>query len=371
MSHKIALLAGDGIGPEVMREGVKVLKAVQDRFGVSFEMTPYPCGGEHYLKTGDEWPDGAFDACKAADAILLGAVGHPDARLPNGDLAGAGVIFGLRFGLDLYANVRPTKMYAGVRHKIHDAFSEVWKPGKVDFVIVRENTEGLYTPARGFLRRGGIEELAVDSRVITRKGSERVIRYAFEIAKRRHGAPKDGKHRLTCIDKSNVTAGCQLFRRVYDELSARYPTVERDYAYIDAFTQWMIRNPEFYDVAVSTNAFGDIATDLASVLQGGMGVAAGGNIGDRHAMFEPIHGSAPKHAGQDKVNPIAMILAVQMMLAWLADRKGDKALAEAAVAVDAAVASVLAEGKVLTYDLGGSAKCSQVGDAVVEVLRAP
>jgi 3-isopropylmalate dehydrogenase len=370
MSHRIVVLAGDGVGPEVMREGVKILKAVQERFGLAFELTPFPCGGEHYLKTGEEWPDGAFDACQRSDAILLGAVGHPEARLPNGDLAGSGVIFGLRFGLDLYANVRPTKMYAGVRHKIHDAFSQVWQPGKVDFVIVRENTEGLYTPARGFLRRGGTEELAVDSRVITRKGSERVIRFAFELAKHRHGAPKDSKHRLTCIDKSNVTAGCQLFRRVYDEVAAGYPDVERDYAYIDAFTQWMIRNPEFYDVGVATNAFGDIATDLASVLQGGMGVAAGGNIGDRHAMFEPIHGSAPRHARQDKVNPTAMVLAVQMMLEWLGRTKRDAALTEAAAAVESAVARVLREGNVLTYDLGGTAKCSEAGDAIATAVKS-
>src|SRR3990172_1170168 len=370
MAYKIVLLAGDGTGPEVMRQGVKVLKAVQEKFGLSLDLIPYPCGGQYYLDNGEEWPAEAFESCRPSDAILLGAVGIPAARLPNGDLAGAGVLFGLRFGLDLYANVRPTKLYEGVRHKIHDGFANVWKPGSVDFVVIRENTEGLYTPARGFLRRGGIEELAVDSRIITRKGSERVIRYAFEVAKRRHGAPKDGKSRVTCIDKSNVTAGCQLFRRVYDEVAAGYPGIEKDYAYIDAFTQWMIRNPEFYDVGVATNAFGDIATDLASVLQGGMGVAAGGNIGDRHGMFEPIHGSAPKHAGQDKVNPVAMILAVQMMLDWLGDRKGDKGLKEAATAGESAVAQVLAEGKILTYDLGGSARCSETGSAIAAAVQA-
>src|SRR5439155_1230176 len=231
-------------------------------------------------------------------------------------LAGGGVVFGLRFGLDLYANVRPTKLYPNVRHKIHDGFKLVWEPGKVDFVIVRENTEGLYTPTRGFLDRGGVKELAVDSRVITRKGAERVIRFAFEVSKQRKGAPSDGKRRVTCVDKSNVTAGCKLFRQVYDEVAARYPTIQRDYAYIDAFQQWLIRSPEVYDVAVTSNLFGDIATDLAAVLQGGMGMAAGGNIGDQHGMFEPIHGSAPKHAGKDEVNPTAMILAVQMMLDW-------------------------------------------------------
>lgn len=364
MAYKLVLLGGDGTGPEVLREGVKVLKAVEDRFGLSFDLVPYPCGGQHYLDTGMEWPDGTFEACKAADAILLGAIGLPNANLPNGELAGIGVLFGLRFGLDLYANVRPTKLYPNVHHKIHDGFKQVWDPGKVDFVIIRENTEGLYTPTRGYLDRGGTKELAIDSRVITRKGAERVIRFAFELAKTRAGAPADGKHRVTCVDKSNVTAGCRLFRSIYDEVAAGYPGIQKDYAYIDAFLQWLIRSPEAYDVAVTSNMFGDIATDLAAVLQGGMGMAAGGNVGDAHGMFEPIHGSAPKYAGKDAVNPTAMILATQMMLEWLGRRKKDPALLEAAVVVEKAVEAVLREGKILTYDLGGTAKCSEMGAAI-------
>jgi 3-isopropylmalate dehydrogenase len=223
----------------------------------------------------------------------------------------------------------------------------------------------LYTPARGFLDRGGVKELAIDNRVITRKGAERVIRFAFEIAKRRKGAPADGTRKVTCVDKSNVTAGCKLFRAVYNEVADGYPDIVRDYAYIDAFQQWLVRSPEAYDVAVTSNMFGDIATDLAAVLQGGMGMAAGGNIGDAHAMFEPIHGSAPKHAGKDEVNPIAMILATQMMIDWLARRKKDKGLREASQAIESAVERTLAEGKWLTYDLGGTAKCSEVGTAIV------
>jgi 3-isopropylmalate dehydrogenase len=364
MAFKLILLAGDGTGPEVMREAVKVLHAVEDSFGLDFDFVPFPAGGQHYLDTGEEWPDGAFESCKAADAILLGAIGLPNANLPNGDLAGIGVLFGLRFGLDLYANVRPTKLYPNVRHKVHEGFKQVWEPGKVDFVIVRENTEGLYTPTRGYLDRGGTKELAIDSRVITRKGAERVIRFAFELAKTRRGAPADGRHRVTCVDKSNVTAGCKLFRTVYDEVAAGYPTIEKDYAYIDAFLQWLVRSPESYDVAVTSNMFGDIATDLAAVLQGGMGMAAGGNVGDEHGMFEPVHGSAPKHAGKDVVNPIAMVLATQMMLEWLGRRRKDAALQEAAVAVEKAVEAVLREGATLTYDLGGSAKCSEMGSAI-------
>src|SRR2546427_5596038 len=303
MAFKIVVLGGDGVGPEVVGEGVKVVKAVGTAYGLPFDVVPFPCGGQHSLDTGEEWPDGAFESCKAADAILLGAVGLPEAVLPNGEIAGVDVVFGLRFGLDLYANVRPTKLYPNVRHKIHDAFKQVWEPGKVDFVIVRENTEGLYTPTRGFLDRGGVKELAVDSRVITRKGAERVIRFAFELSKQRHGAPSDQKRRGAGGGKSNSNAGCKLFRQVYDEVAARYPTIQKDYAYIDAFQQWLIRSPEVYDVAVTSKLFGDIATDLAAVLKGGMGMAAGGNIGDQHAMFEPIQWSGPEHGGKEEGQP--------------------------------------------------------------------
>src|SRR3989454_240931 len=229
MPLKIVLLAGDGVGPEVMREGVKVLKAVESAYGVSFDLVPFPCGGQHYLETGEQWPDGAFESCKAADAILLGAVGLPEAVLPNGDVAGVGVVFGLRFGLDLYANVRPTKLYPNVRHKIHDGFKLVWEPGKVDFVIVRENTEGLYTPTRGFLDRGGVKELAVDSRVITRKGAERVIRFAFELSKQRNGAPSDQRRRAAGGGKSKRHAGGQRFPPNFDPARAPHSTNPENY----------------------------------------------------------------------------------------------------------------------------------------------
>jgi 3-isopropylmalate dehydrogenase len=369
--YKVALLPGDGDGKEVLAEGRKVLDVVADMHGLHLQYEEFACGGEYYLQHGKEWEPEAFPYCRnEADAILLGAVGWPGANLPDGNIAGAGIVFGLRFGLDLYANVRPTKLYPGVKHKIGSDFMDVWKPRNVDFVIIRENTEGLYTPARGALTRGGVTEVAVDNNVITRKGSERVTRYAFELSKRRNkGAPKDGKKRVTCVDKSNVLRGSQLFREVYDEVAKGYPDVERDYAYIDAFTQWVVRNPEGYDVAVTTNMMGDIATDLAAVLQGGMGMAASGNIGDRHAMFEPIHGSAPKHAGQAVANPVATILAAQMMLDWLATRHDDRKLREASVTIEKAVAAVLAEGKALTYDLGGQAKTHECGDAVARAVR--
>jgi 3-isopropylmalate dehydrogenase len=370
MPLKIVVLPGDGVGPEVVREGIKVLRAVEEAYGLEFDLVPYPCGGKHYLETGEEWPDGAFESCRTSDAILLGAIGYPGAVLPGGELAGTNVVFGLRFGLDLYANVRPTKLYPNVKHRIHEGAKEVWEPGKVDFVIIRENTEGLYAPIRGTLRRGGEDELAIDNRVTTRRGAERVIRFAFDLCMKRRGSPLDGKRRVTCVDKSNVLDGCRLFRRVYDEVAEAYPRVERDYAYVDAFVQWMVRKPEVYDVVVTSNLFGDITTDLAAVLQGGMGLAAGGNVGDHHGMFEPIHGSAPKYEGQDRANPMATVLAVQMMLEWLGEKKGNPSLTEAAGTVEAALEDVLAEGKHLTPDLGGKAKCSDVGTALAERVKA-
>lgn len=369
-SYQIALLPGDGVGPEVIQEGRRVLEAAAERFDLNFKLESLKGGAQLYQKTGREWEEGAFEFCREeADAILLGAVGWPDVSLPNGDIAGAGVVFGLRFGLDLFANVRPTKLYRGVPHKIHDGFQDVWKPEKVDFTIIRENTEGLYAPIRGSLNRGGVEELAIDDNVITRKGAERVIRFAFDLADRRGAALGDGRKRVTCIDKANVLRGSQLFRRVYDEVARDHPKVAKDYAYVDAFTQWMVRNPENYHVCVTTNMLGDIVTDLASVLQGGMGMAAGGNVGDAHAMFEPIHGSAPKHAGQDKVNPVATILAVKMMLEWLGDRHHDAKLHQAGQAVEAAVQATLERG-VKTYDLGGHHTCSQVGEACAKAVLA-
>lgn len=368
---KIAVLPGDGIGPEVVREALKVLKAVESTYGLSFHLREFACGGKYYLETGKEWPDDAFAYCRdTADAVLLGAVGWPGAVLPNRDIAGAGVIFGLRFGLDLFANVRPCKMYPGVPHKVHAGYRQVWDPAQVDLVILRENTEGCYTPVHGMLNRAEQTELAVDSRVITRKGSERVIRRAFELAKSRNGAPGDKKKRVTCIDKSNVMAGCQLFRQVFDEVAKDYPGIEKHYMYIDAFTLSLMREPEMYDVCVSTNMLGDIATDLSAVLQGGMGLAPSANLGHERGMFEGVHGSAPPLTGTDKANPLAEILAMQMMLAWLAGRKQSEKLADAAAGVERAVARLLTNPDFRTPDLGGNAKTPAVGSEVARLVSA-
>jgi 3-isopropylmalate dehydrogenase len=369
--YEIALFPGDGTGPEVLREGRKVLQALAEGSASPWHLTEFPGGGQYFLTTGREWEPEAEAASRSADAILLGAVGWPGATLPNGDLAGRALVLGLREGLDLFANVRPCRLYPGVLHRISGAYREVWSPQFVDLVIVRENTEDLYTPARGRLRRGGETEVTVDTRIITRKGSERVIRYAFELARARpRGAPSDGVKRVTCIDKSNVMEGCRFFRETFDRVARDYPEIERDYAYVDAFTQWLVRNPERYNVAVTTNMMGDIVTDLASVLQGGMGFASGGNIGTDHAMFEPVHGSAPKYAGKNQVNPFATFFAVEQMLRWLGDRHRDPRLLRQADRLERALAGVLAHGGSGTYDQGGSTTTSAAGDRVAAAIRA-
>ena len=376
--YRIVVLPGDGIGKEVIPEAVKVLKAVEEQVGLNLEFVEFPCGGEYYLKTGLEWPKEAWQTCKEeSDAILFGAVGWVKngqlVRLPNGDLAGSNVIFTLRFGLDLYANVRPVKLYPGVPSLL--AYKDT---SHIDFVFVRENTEDIYVPIRGVLSRGEERELAVDVRVITRKGAERIVRYAFNLCvKRGKGAPFDGKLRVTCVDKSNLLRGCQLFREIYDTVAEEFPQVERDYAYVDAMAMQMVCTPEKLDVVVSPNMFGDILTDLGAALQGGLGMAPSGNIGDKYAMFEPVHGSSPDIAGQGKANPIAAILAAKMMLEWLSEKHNDQKCKKAAEMIEKAVEKVLVEGKIRTFDLCYGpysnvepSKTSRVGDAIVKSIRS-
>jgi len=368
--YEIAVFPGDGTGPEVIREGRRVLDALAEGGPSPWHCTEYPGGGQYYLRTGREWePEGAA-AARSADAILIGAVGWPGATLPNGDLAGRALVLGLREGLDLYANVRPCKLYPGVRHRISGEYREVWSPKNVDLVVVRENTEDLYTPARGRLRRADETEVAIDTRIITRKGSERVVRYAFELARARaRGAPEDGVRRVTCVDKSNVMEGCRFFRETFDRVAAEYPEFERDYAYVDAFAQWLVRNPEHYNVVVATNMMGDILTDLAAVLQGGMGFASGGNIGSEHGMFEPVHGSAPKYAGKNQVNPFATFFAVEQLLRWLGARHSDSRLVRQADRLERSLARTLASGTARTFDQGGTVTTREAGDRVVEAIR--
>ncbi|MGE4157773.1 MAG: isocitrate/isopropylmalate dehydrogenase family protein [Planctomycetota bacterium] len=378
-TYRLVTLGGDGTGPEVMAEAVKCLDVIQKKLGLTFERRDVPCGGAYFLKDGKrDWPEGSEKACQESDLILLGAVGWPSptgkgpVTMPDGRMAGHSPVIGNRANLNLFANVRPVKLYPGVTHRIHGSHKQVWEPGKVDMVFVRENTEDLYVQAGGGLDRGGKRLVVTDTRIITREGTDQVVRYAFELCKRRNkGAPGDGKKRVTCIVKDNVLEGCRFFKRRFLEIGEEYPDIEKDPVIVDAFTQWLVTSPENFDVLVAPNMFGDIVTDLASVLQGGMGMAAGANIGPQHGMFEPIHGSAPKHAGLDKVNPLAMIMALREGLIWLGERKQDPKLQKAAGAIEASVIELLKMGSPLTYDLapsGKGAKCSEVGSKMAQLI---
>jgi len=381
-AYRLTILPGDGVGREVIAEARRLIAVFEEHSPISFDITEIPCGGQHYLETGEEWPEGSYKHCRDdSDAILLGAIGWPGAHLPNGDLAGGQTILGLRSGLKLYANVRPVKLYPGVMHKVHGVHKQVWEPDLVDLVMIRENTEGLY---HSLLRRmeqkatggkderividefPGIEgEVAWDPRPISRKGSERVIKFAFDFARHRErklGIPQS----VTCVDKSNVTRGCRLFRKIFDEIAEANPDLETNRAYIDAFTMWLVRDPEELDVVVLPNMFGDIATDLASVLQGGMGMAASANLGPKHMLFEPVHGSAPKYAGMNVVNPTATLQSVQMMFEALAYRHNDDDMDVCADIVQTAIQQHFEEGGCVTYDLGGDASTSDVGEAIAD-----
>ncbi|MEC8864050.1 MAG: 3-isopropylmalate dehydrogenase [Planctomycetota bacterium] len=304
---KIAVIGGDGTGPEVTQEAIKVLDAVSKLEGFTYETTDFDFGGERYLKTGDILPEVAVDALKQHDAIYLGAVGHPD--VPPGVLE-KGLLLELRFQLDQYINLRPVKLYPGVETPLAGK-----TPEDIDFVVVRENTEDMYAGIGGFLKKGTADEVASQTAIYTRKGCERCLRWAFEFTQKRNN-PK-GK-RLTLVAKTNVlTFGHDLWWRTYQEVAKDYPDVEADYNHVDACCMWMVKNPEYYDVIVTTNMFGDIITDLGAMIQGGMGVAAGGNINPDEggtSMFEPMGGSAPKYTGQNVINPIAAISAMAMLL---------------------------------------------------------
>jgi 3-isopropylmalate dehydrogenase len=359
-SYSIAVLPGDGIGPEVVREGVNVLQAVMSAnpsLGLRFEH--YEAGAGLYRRTGVAMPADVFDSCASADAIFFGAVGYPDVRLPDGTEVHGEVMFKLRFDLDLYAGLRPIKLYPGVRGPLRDASA-------IDYVILRENVEGLYAArGGGNLLRG---EVATDTLIITRKGTERIVDWAFRVACKRNGRPSDGKRVVTCVDKANVLRSYAYFRRVYDDVAARYPDIGRDYAYVDAMTLWQVLNPAQYDVVVAENMFGDIISDLAAATIGGLGMAPSGDIGDEHAVFQPSHGTAPTIAGKGIANPLATILSAGLMVDWLGERHADEAATLAASQIEAAVARVLAEGKCLPSDLGGRATTAQVGEAVCRAL---
>ena len=304
---KIAVIPGDGTGPEVTNEALKVLKAVSEQDGFDYELTHYDFGGDRYLQTGEILPEGAVDELKEKDAIYLGAIGHPEVQ-PG--ILEKGLLLSLRFALDQYVNLRPVTLYPGVETPLAGK-----GPEDIDFVVIRENTEDMYCGIGGFLKKGTADEVASQTAIYTRKGCERIIRYAFEYTRKRNNP--QGK-RLTLVGKTNVlTYGHDLLWRTYQDVAQEYPDVEADYNHIDAACMWFVKNPEYYDVVVTTNMFGDIITDLGAMIQGGMGVAAGGNINPDPggtSMFECMGGSAPKYTGQNVINPIAAIAAMGMLL---------------------------------------------------------
>ena len=373
MEYKIAVIPGDGIGPEVIREGLKVLHAVAEATPrLKFKFVEFPYGAEHYLKTKELVPEEGLKELSKMDAIYLGALGDP--RVETGVLE-QGVLLKLRFYFDQYINLRPVKLYPGVPCPLKDK-----GPEDVNFYVVRENTEDFYVAVGGrakgkskashevvrsiYQAKFGLDidvdhdEIAYQIGVISRKGTERAIRYAFELAR------KKGKKRVTSVDKANVlTHIYSLWREVFEQVAKEYPDIETEFAFVDAVTMWFVKNPEWYQVVVTPNMFGDIITDLGAMIQGGLGLAPGGNINPEGvSMFEPVHGSAPKHAGKNVANPLATILAGQMMLEHLGEDK-------VADRVEQAVIEVLREGKVRTYDIGGKSSTSDVGDAVVAKIE--
>jgi 3-isopropylmalate dehydrogenase len=348
--YKIAVIPGDGTGPEVINEGVKVLKTASDRFGFELDFTWYDYGGERYLRTGEVLPEGAVEDLKQYKAIYLGAIGHPDVK-PG--ILEKGILLALRFALDQYINLRPVILYPGVdtplKHK---------GPEDIDFVVVRENTEGLYAGAGGVLKKGTPDEVAVQESINTRKGVERCIRYAFEYCKRRNQ-----KKKLTLCGKTNVlTYAFDLWERTFYDVAGEYPDIATDYAHVDATCMWMVKNPEWFDVIVTDNMFGDIITDLGAMIQGGMGIAAGGNLNPEGvSMFEPIGGSAPKYTGKNVINPLAAICAGQMMLDYLGEIEAAKAIEEAVKKVVSQDLKSLSAGR-----MGYST--TEVGELVAEEL---
>ena len=348
--YKIAVIAGDGTGPEVVAEGLKVLKAAGKKFKFDYETRDFDFSGKRYLETGKLVDDQDVAELKKYSAIYLGAVGDPNV-LPG--IIETGVLLKLRFALDQYINLRPVKLYNSNFCPLKDK-----KPEDIDFVVVRENSEGLYKGMGEFKDKGTKDEVAIQISYNTRKGVERCIRYAFEFTRKRNK-----KKKLTLCGKTNVlTYAWDLWQRTFNEVAKDYPDIAVDYAHVDATTMWFVKNPEWFDVIVTDNMFGDIITDLGAMIQGGMGIAAGGNINPEGvSMFEPIGGSAPKYTGKNVINPLAAICAVGMMLENLGEVKAGKAVEDAVIKVAGQKLKSLAAGK-----MGYST--TEVGDLVVQNL---
>ncbi len=349
-TYKIAVIPGDGTGPEVIAEGIKVLNSVSQRYGFKLDLAFFDFGGEKYLKTGELLPENIFDDLRKSDAIYLGAIGHPDVK-PG--ILEKGILLRMRFELDQYINLRPVKLFPGVDCPLKDK-----GPEDIDFVVIRENTEGLYTGAGGFLKKGTSDEIATQLSINTRKGIERCVRYAFEYTKKRNKAKK-----LTLCGKTNVlTYAFDLWERTFYEVAREYPDIKTDYSHVDAITMWFVKNPEWFDVVVTDNLFGDIITDLGAMIQGGLGIAAGGNINPEGvSMFEPIGGSAPKYRGKNIINPLAAICAGGMMLEHLGEKTAADAIEKSVVELTSNRIKSLAAGK-----MGYST--TEIGDMVAEMV---
>ncbi|RFC62221.1 isocitrate/isopropylmalate dehydrogenase family protein [Fulvimarina endophytica] len=359
-TYRIATIEGDGIGPEVARSAMEIVKEACGEAKFYFVMADGGAG--HYQKTGDVLPAETAKLCRECDAILHGAAGLPGIVYPDGTEVGNELHLKLRFDLDLYANVRPIKLLKGVTSPLR-----AFEGGGIDYVIVRENTEGLYASrGAGVLLRG---EVASDSLVVTRKGTERVARFAFDLSRKRKGALRDGKRRVTVCDKANILRSYAFFRSICDEVKSDFADIDIDYAYADAMTVHLVKRPDFYDVIVAENMFGDIISDLGAATVGGMGISPSGEIGDRHGLFQGAHGSAPDIAGQDAASPVAAVLSAVMMLRWLSDRHDDESLAGDAARIERAVEAVLGAGDHVPADLGGSARCSGMTRAILSALN--
>ncbi len=366
-TYKIAVMPGDGTGPEVVAEGLKVLNAAERKFGFKLEQQNFDFGGERYKRTGETLPDGAIDELRKFDAIYLGAIGHPDVK-PG--ILEKGILLRARFELDQYINLRPVKLYPGV-----DCPLKGKGPEDIQFTVVRENTEGIYAGTGGVLKKGTPDEVAIQTSVNTRKGAERCIRYAYKYAERVHknspwrGLKKEEiesglKSQVTLVGKTNVlTFAFDLWERAFHEVGKKdHPGIKRDYAHIDAACMWFVKNPEWFDVIVTDNMFGDIITDLGAMIQGGMGIAAGGNINPDPggvSMFEPIGGSAPKYTGQNVINPLAAICAAAMMMDTLGESEAAASIEKAVMELTASKIKSLAAGR-----MGFST--TQIGDLVAE-----
>ena len=349
-TFRIAVLPGDGIGPEVIAEGVAVLRALEPGLdGVQFEMNEFAAGAGEYLRGGDPFPEETFEQCKQHDAILLGAMGLPDVRLPSGTEVAPQL--DLRERLDLYCGLRPIRLF----HADHSPLKG-YAAGDIDFAVVRENTEGLFSSRGGSFDPGA--EAVEDTLRVSRHGAERVLRAAFAEASRRRG-------KVTLVDKSNVLPSMAFFRGIFEQIRTECPAIEAEAIYVDAAALYLVQRPRDFDVIVTENLFGDILSDLAAGLVGGMGMAPSGDIGDRHAVFQPSHGSAPDIAGKGLANPVATILSVAMMLEWLDHPQTQ----HAATVLRRAVSETLSDAKNRTADLGGRLTTTDMGTAIRQVIR--